>query len=81
MKRINLLIVEGVLIILLVLFSGFLAYQNQRLTKEIESLSKPTPTIVSTATPTPSSTPTATPSATPKATKTPKVVPTPGGSF
>lgn len=78
----SLLVIEGIFIILLVLFSGFLAYQNQSLTRELrtkeEELLKPsTPSPSPTATP--SVSPPATPSATPKTATTPKATSTPGG--
>ena len=77
----SLLIIEGLMIILLVLFSGFLAYQNQRLTKEIQSQVKPQPSETPVATPSQSPTPSATASATPKVSITPKATVTPSGDY
>lgn len=79
----SLLIIEGLLIILLVLFSGFLAYQNQRLTQELKTKGGPLPseTVVPSPLVSPSVLPSASPSATPKVVVTPKATATPSGAY
>ena len=82
MPRINLIIVEGVLIILLVLFSGFLVYRNQSLIREIEKTRQtPQPTAIVTSSPSPSPSPEVSPSGAVKPSLKPSSSPLPINTF